>query len=154
MVINIPGALEPLSPPSAEFIKAHVYVPGTILREFERENRSNPLPDIVQMIIRELGVSTVERFDRARKKLWDFPVNRNAPRPRPLPEIEGMPMAIPAGSNRYTFYGHRIKTQPDPNAYFAIDSDLPPTGDDDDIGMDDCRTISTNPSSEEEETLD
>lgn len=144
-VVNIPGALEPLSPPLPEFIKAYVYAPGTVIREIEREGRENPVPDIVQMIIRELGVSTVGRFDRARKRLWSFPVNGSAPRPRPLPDIDGMPDPIPEGSARYTIYGRRLRTQPDPISYFAIGRGTPTIEDDEDIGADDYSTIDTLP---------
>lgn len=132
-VVHIPGALEPLAPASPEFIKANVYVPGTLLREFKKEKRANPVPDIVQIIIREMGVSTVERFDRARKRQWNPPRNASAPRPHPLPDLEGMPLPIPENSSRYTFYGRRLRSQPDPISYFDLDPGTPTATDEDDM---------------------
>ena len=118
-VIHIPGAMEPLTPSLPEYIKANVYVPGAVIREIERRGGENPVPDIVQVIIRELGVPTVERFDRIRALLWPFRRNTDIPKPRPLPEMHRMPMAIPANSSRYLFYGRNLHTLPDPTAYFA-----------------------------------
>ncbi|KAF6758162.1 hypothetical protein DFP72DRAFT_1064888 [Ephemerocybe angulata] len=124
LVVHIPGSLEPGTPALAEHIKANAYIPGPVLREIERsEYGSNTVPEIVQTIIREIGVPTVRRFDRARAKLWKFPRWGGAPIPRPLPEINGMPHPIPDDSSRYTFYGKRLRVLPSPDEYFRGDSE-------------------------------
>lgn len=119
-VVSMPGALIPGSPATPEYIKANVYIPKMVLREIERQGRPNPVPDIVQTIIRELGVPTVTRFERAREKHWPYRRGRIPP-PQTLPQVDGMPMPMPAGSSRYLFYGRRLRTMPDPTAYFASD---------------------------------
>jgi hypothetical protein len=101
-------------------MKAHVYVPSTVLREIETSGRSNPVPELVQCIIRELGVPTVQRFDRARRTAWPNGKQKSLQIPRPLPENLGMPPSIPDRSCRYHFYGHKVKPTPDPEAYFAL----------------------------------
>ncbi|KAJ3510670.1 hypothetical protein NMY22_g15904 [Coprinellus aureogranulatus] len=111
--------MEPMTPALPEYIRAFVYAPGTVIREYQRENRANPIPDIVQLIIRELGIPAIERYERARSRRWPYRRNLNTPRPRPLPEIDGMPDAIPTKSSRYLFYGRRYHTLPDPERYFA-----------------------------------
>ncbi|RXW12533.1 hypothetical protein EST38_g13321 [Candolleomyces aberdarensis] len=122
LVVSMPGALVPGSPPTSEHIKANVYIPKVVLKEIERQGRPNPVPDIVQTVIREIGEPTVVRFERAREKRWAYKRGQ-IPTPRPLPQIDGMPMPMPAGSSRYLFYGRGLRTMPDPTAYFA--SDLP-----------------------------
>lgn len=110
-MVHIPGAVEPGTPASPEFIKAHVYIPGTIVTEMERGGGLNTVPDLLQVIIRELGVPTLTRFNRLRKKFWKFASQLTVPRTRPLPIVVGMPVPIPSGSARYTFYGRRFESR-------------------------------------------
>ncbi|KAF6743181.1 hypothetical protein DFP72DRAFT_1047728 [Ephemerocybe angulata] len=106
LVIHMPGALPPGSPSRPEYIKAYVYVSKAVLMEIESKGLPNPVPGIVQSVIRDLGVPTATRFDRARQKVWKTLRRMKPPTPRSLPRIEGMPMPIPDGSSRYLFYGH------------------------------------------------
>ena len=117
----MPGAVAPETPAKPEYVQAYVYAPKGIMGEIERNGGTNPVPSLVQIIIRELGVPTLEKFDRARAKIWNFPRNENAPPPLPLPKQEGMPMAIPDGSSRYLFYGQKVRSMPDPSAYFGME---------------------------------
>ncbi|KAJ2920123.1 hypothetical protein MD484_g280, partial [Candolleomyces efflorescens] len=121
LVISMPGALIPGSLATPEYIKANVYAPKTVIREIEAQGHPNPIPDIVQTVIREIGVPTVRRFDRARERHWGHQ-RKNIQPPKPLPELTGMPSPIPAGSCRYVFYGKKLHTMPDPSAYFASDT--------------------------------
>ncbi|KAF6745498.1 hypothetical protein DFP72DRAFT_1077463 [Ephemerocybe angulata] len=105
LVIHMPGALPPGSPSRPEHIKAYVYVPKAVLMEIESKGLPNPVPGIVQSVIKGLGVPTASRYDRARKKVWKTSRRPVLPVPRALPRLEGMPMPIPDGSSRYLFYG-------------------------------------------------
>ncbi|KAF6742487.1 hypothetical protein DFP72DRAFT_1081881 [Ephemerocybe angulata] len=118
-VVHIPGALPPGSPSQPEHIKAHVYVPKAALMEIELKGLANPVPGIVQMIIKEIGVPTVSRYDRARQKYWGTSRRTTLPIPRSLPLVEGMPKPIPDGSSRYLFYGQEETLFQDPASYLA-----------------------------------
>lgn len=103
--------MEPNTPASPEFIKAFSYFPGTILREVTAEGVADTIDDIIQIIIRELGVPTVRRFERALKDTWSHLANAkpsSATVPRPLPDVRGVPQPIPDNSCRYLFYGRSI----------------------------------------------
>lgn len=118
MVIHMPAAMEPGTPALPEYIKAHVYLSPATMQEIKDKTDHNPVPDVVQTIITEIGVPSVERFDRCRKKSKYYRPYRG-PAPLPLPVIEGLPDPIPANTGRYQFYGHRKARQPDPSTYFA-----------------------------------
>ncbi|TEB28819.1 hypothetical protein FA13DRAFT_1711523 [Coprinellus micaceus] len=122
LVVHMPSALEPMTPARSEYLKAYVYAPGTVIREFQRENRENPIPSIVHKIIEELGVASVERFERARSRKWPYPRNVNATKPQPLPNVVGMPQPIPDGSSRYLVYGRQVPSGQTPRRA------LPPVG--------------------------
>ncbi|RXW15801.1 hypothetical protein EST38_g10046 [Candolleomyces aberdarensis] len=122
LVVHIPGAQVPGTPARPEFLKANVYVPSTVIREIESKGRINPVPEIVRMLIRELGVPTVQRYDRIHAVV--------SPRkdtvmktPKSLPIVEGMPLAIPENSCRYLFYGRAVDQHPNPSSYFAPSKD-------------------------------
>lgn len=108
LVVHLPGAAGPNTPASPEYIKAYSYFPGTILKEVTAEGDPERIDDIVQTIIRELGVPTMKRFERAFKKAWTTLPGVKLPsssRPRPLPQIQGLPHPVPSRSCRYLFYG-------------------------------------------------
>lgn len=109
LVASIPGAAEPGTPASEEYVKAHAYFPGSIVGELAQQNRTDSIPDLMQAIIRELGVPTLRRFERCVAKLRKGVRRPRATLPRPLPEIEGIPDSIPYGSSRYVFYGRKLR---------------------------------------------
>lgn len=103
--------MEPNTPAAPEYIKAYSYFPSTILKEVTSQGDADIIDDIVQIVIRELGVPTVRRFERALKKTWNHIANtRNisSVHVRPLPEVKGIPNPIPDGSSRYLFYGRSM----------------------------------------------
>ncbi|KAJ3549388.1 hypothetical protein NMY22_g900 [Coprinellus aureogranulatus] len=112
LVASMPGAAEPGTPASMEYVKAHAYFPGSIVNELEQEDKSDTISDLMQVIIQELGVPTLRRYERAMSKNWKGLRKITEP-PRPLPEIRGIPESIPYNSSRYTFYGRRMDRRSD-----------------------------------------
>ena len=78
----------------------------------EAEGDAERIDDILQVIICELGVPTIKRFERSIKKKWESHLRRimasPSYKPRPLPDICGMPRSIPDNSCRYLFYGRVV----------------------------------------------
>lgn len=111
LVVHLPGAAEPNTPPAPEYIKAYTYFPGTILKEVMAEGDPERIDDIIQLVIRELGVPTVKRFERAFKRAWASLPGTKIPStsiPRPLPSMQGIPRPVPDRSCRYLFFGREI----------------------------------------------
>lgn len=108
LVVSMPGAAEPGTPASEEFVKVFTYFPGSIRREVEASGHADTIPDLIQVIIRELGVPTLRSFERAVKRLWKRPRRTITSTCRPLPEVRGIPAPIPLDSSRYIFYGRKL----------------------------------------------
>lgn len=111
MVVSMPGAAEPGTPASEDYVKAYAYIPESIVSEVHEGNNRETIPDLIQVVIRELGVPTLRRFKRAITKSWKGTRRESSILPRPLPEIRGMPDAIPYDSSRYLFYGRKMDYQ-------------------------------------------
>lgn len=111
LVTSLPGAAEPGTPALEEYVKAYAYFPTTILNEIEVENHPNTIPDLIQLIVRELGVPTLRQFERIVKHLWKGAKGSAHTPPRPLPIVDGIPEPIPYNSSRYLFYGRKMHTR-------------------------------------------
>ncbi|KAF6746284.1 hypothetical protein DFP72DRAFT_855544 [Ephemerocybe angulata] len=129
-IVHIPGALPPGTPANVEHLRAFVYVPRSVIQETEAREGGNPVPELVQTVLRELGPPTANLFDRARRRYWPSASTRTDPRSKPLPCIVGMPIPIPEGSSRYLFYGIKDEPSVTPSAYFALHSDTQAHGED------------------------
>ena len=66
--------------------------------------------DIVQQFIREIGIPTIERFDRCAKLLWKT-APYSGPIPPPYPIQPTSPIASPPGSSVFTFYGKQARAE-------------------------------------------
>jgi hypothetical protein len=60
--------------------------------------------DIVQRFIRDIGIPTIERFNRCARLLWNMPLY-SGPIPAPYPIQTTLPIASPPGSSVFTYYG-------------------------------------------------
>ena len=61
--------------------------------------------DIVQRFIHDVGLPTIERFDRCSHLLWKTAPPYSGPIPEPYPTQTTSPMASPPGSSIFTYYG-------------------------------------------------
>jgi hypothetical protein len=71
--------------------------------------------DIVQRFIRDIGIPTIERFNRCARLLWNMPPY-SGPIPAPYPMQTTSPIASPPGSSVFTYYGKQ-------NRAAVVDSD-------------------------------
>ena len=86
----------------------------------EEPNTSIVVSDIVQRFIRDIGIPTIERFNRCARLLWNSPPY-SGPVPAPYIMQTTSPIASPPGSSVFTYYGKQ-------NRAAVVDSD----SDDDD----------------------
>ena len=123
MVVHIEGATRPGSPNEPEYIKADVYFPGHMV--CEEPSTSIVVSDIVQRFIRDIGILTIERFNRCSRLLNIPPYS--GPIPALYPMQNTSPVASPPGSSVFTYYGKQ-------NRAAVVDSD----SDDDDKPQSAC----------------
>lgn len=81
----------------------------------EVPNSSIVVSDIVQRFIRDIGIPTIERFNRCARILWNAPTY-TGPTPAPYYMHSTSPIASPPGSSVFTYYGKQ-------NRAAVIDSD-------------------------------
>jgi hypothetical protein len=67
---------------------------------------STVVSDIVQRFIRDIGLPTIERFDRCFRLLWNLPPY-SGPIPAPYSMQTTSPIASPPGSSVFTYYGKK-----------------------------------------------
>ena len=70
----------------------------------EEPYTSTVVSDIVQRFIRDIGIPTIERFDRCARLLWNTPLY-SGPIPAPYTMQTTSPIASPPGSSVFTYYG-------------------------------------------------
>jgi hypothetical protein len=114
-VVHVEGTTRPGSPNEPEYIKADVYFPDHMVRE--EPYTSKVVSDIVQQFIRNIGIPTIERFNRCIKLLWNLPLY-SGPIPAPYPLQPTSPIASPPGSSVFCFYGNLKQNQT-----IVVDSD-------------------------------
>ena len=102
LIVHIEGTTRPRSPNEPEYIKADIYFPGHMIREVPYT--SKVVSDIVQHFIHNIGIPTIERFNRCAKLLWNMPLY-SGPIPAPYPIQTTSPNASPPGSSVFTYYG-------------------------------------------------
>lgn len=98
-----------------------MYFPGSIVSEIEDGGSPNTIPDLMQLIIRELGVPTLRRFERAVRSLWSGSKRVGSGAARPLPVMMGIPEPIPYNSSRYMFYGRKMHTRDEELRRYGMD---------------------------------
>ena len=79
---------------------------------------SKVVSDIVQHFIHNIGIPTIERFNRCAKLLWNMPLY-SGPIPAPYPIQTTSPNASPPGSSVFTYYG-----RPNQAVVQDVDSDF------------------------------
>jgi hypothetical protein len=72
--------------------------------------------DIVQRFIRDIGIPTIERFNRCARLLWNMPSAYSGPIPAPYPMQTTSPIASPPGSSVFTYYGKHQAAVADPDS--------------------------------------
>jgi hypothetical protein len=113
LIVHVEGATRPGSPNEPEYVKADVYFPGHMIRE--EPYISIVVSDIVQQFIRDIGIPTIERFNRCSRLLWNMS-SYSGPIPAPYPMQTALPIASPPGSSVFTYYGKQ-------NRAAVLDSD-------------------------------
>jgi len=106
LIIHVEGATRPGSPNEPQYVKADVYFPGHMVREVPYT--SIVVSDIVQWFIRDIGIPTIERFNRCARLLWNMSPY-SGPIPAPYPLQTTSPMASPPGSSVFTYYGKQYQ---------------------------------------------
>jgi hypothetical protein len=97
-----------------EYVKADVYFPDHMVREVPRT--STVVSDIVQRFIQDIGIPTIERFDRCARLLWNTPPY-SGPIPAPYTMQTTSLIASPPGSSVFIYYGKQNR------APIIVDSD-------------------------------
>ena len=75
--------------------------------------------DIVQQFIHDIGIPTIEHFNRCARLLWNMSSAYSGPIPAPYPAQTTSPIASPPGSSVFIYYGTRKQNQ----AIVVVDSD-------------------------------
>jgi hypothetical protein len=106
LIIHVEGATRPGSPNKPEYVKADVYFPGHMVRE--EPYTSIVVSDIVQWFIHDIGILTIECFNRCARLLWNMPPY-SGPIPAPYPLQTTSPMTSPPGSSVFIYYGKQYQ---------------------------------------------
>lgn len=103
LVIHVDGTTRPGSPRRPEFVKTDVYFPGHLLRLNDAQRYSDTISDMVQRFIIDIGLPTIERYERCAKRHWPLTGGRIIP--LPYPQQGTQPPAVPPNSSTFVYHG-------------------------------------------------
>jgi hypothetical protein len=110
IVLHMDGTTIPNAPALPEYLKAHVYLPPSLVNEFTESHE--PIANIVQTFIESIGVPTVMRWRRAASNNnWSLTQTQSGGLPAPSPlNLPLIPNPTTPTSSYYIFPGHPYRS--------------------------------------------